>query len=98
MPPRPGLSWPLPGGLIEAMAEDDLNLLWPDRRSGSRKRRRLPVVDGAQAAREVRQRVDATVDELQVGLEGQGAQEVQEDAGDVEYVLNGDEDPWHEFD
>ena len=81
------MSWPLPGGQVEAMTADDLNLLCPDRRSGSRKRRRLPV-DGAPATREVWQRVDATVEEVQALSEGQGAQEAQEDAEEVEYVLN----------
>ena len=93
-PPRAGTPWPLPSCQVEAMSADDVNLLWPDRRCGSRKRRRQ-LVAGIPVERAVWQRVDATELEMQA----QEVQEVHEVAQEEsEYVLNEDEDPWHEFD
>ena len=96
LPPRSGMIWPLVGPAA-AMDQASLEVLWPDRRGCSRKRH---CRNTTQEQRAVWQRVDASEE----GNEQQHIQYVQEaedkepDGKDDEYMLNEDEDPWHEFD
>ena len=88
------MSWPLLAGAPVAMGQESLELLWPDRRGGSKKRKCRSV---SQSHREVWQRVEASQEEALVQSKAVQRDEATDHFGEVEYVLNEDEDPWHEF-
>ena len=75
------------------MSADDLQQLWPDKRTGSKKRIRKD-----KGTREVSQRLGA-VEVVSAEQPGRAERDEEEAEGDNEdsYEMHEDEDPWHEF-
>ena len=82
------MSWPFLAGPIQPMSQCDLDQLWPDKRSGRRNKRMRRSAQG----RSVVQRCEDVAGEASVhcDLPREGGE------GD-EYVVNENENPWHEL-